>query len=64
MLKWKNVYIVKGKGKCRTLDIAPLCEGTSVQERSGMARIVDWEFVIKVSKFVKIHEFYEIFKIR
>jgi len=29
------------KGKCRTLDIAPICEGTSLQKRSGMARVVE-----------------------
>jgi len=30
-----------GKGKSHTFDIAPLSEGTSLQKRSGMARVVE-----------------------
>jgi len=32
---------VKGKGKCHTLDLALFSEGTSLQKRSGMARVVE-----------------------
>jgi len=36
-----RVVKVKVKGKGHTLDIAPLCEETSLKKRSGMARIVE-----------------------
>jgi len=32
---------VKRKGKGHTVDMAPLSEGTSLQKRSGMARVVE-----------------------
>jgi len=36
------VYVISvEKGKGHTLDTAPLSEGTSLQKRSGTARVVD-----------------------
>jgi len=32
---------VEGKGKVHNLDTAPHSEGTSLQKRSGMARVVE-----------------------
>jgi len=33
--------VEKAKSKSHALDIAPLSEGTSLQKRSGMARVVE-----------------------